>query len=133
MPQVEPFIRETKFPGITLNDLLRKHGVEDFELLHIDTEGADFAILSQLDLKKYQPKLILYESKHLTKDEESASVQFLEDYYLLFNLGEDILAVNKKTEKNLLATLYPLREHRMGDAKEEGAVDISISTETPRT
>lgn len=48
---------------ISLNDLLNDHNAPiDFDLLSIDTEGSEFEILNNLDLKKYRPKVILVES-----------------------------------------------------------------------
>jgi hypothetical protein len=41
-------------------DLFERHSLNAIDLLHIDTEGADFKVLSQLNLNKYRPKVILH-------------------------------------------------------------------------
>lgn len=92
--RLEPYIQEIKLQGVTLNDLFLKHSLTDIELLHIDTEGYDWKILSQLNLKTYQPSLILYEQKHLTEKEKQQSVEFLCKDYFIFDFGGDFLAIH---------------------------------------
>ncbi len=102
-PELEPFIRSDSLVGMTLQALLDTHEVPHFDILHIDTEGHDWAILSQLDLKKYSPAFILYEFNHLSRDDLRDSIDFLETKYALFDMGIDILAVNRSIEAVHLA------------------------------
>lgn len=115
IPELEDHIEEAKLSGITLDHLFAKHDIAKIDLLHIDTEGADFKILSQLDLKKQTPKIILYERKHLSKEEEDASILFLKERYVLYNFGADILAVERVANKAMPSTLDPLRKFRVTD------------------
>lgn len=115
IPELEAHIEMANLSGITLDHLFEKHDIAVLDLLHIDTEGADFKILSQLDLKTRTPKIILYERKHLSKEEEDASILFLKDRYVLYNLGADILAVERGAHKTMQSTLNPLREFRVTD------------------
>jgi len=92
---LEPFIKETLMEGIRLEELLTRNGVQEISILHIDTEGYDWKILQQLDLKRYQPTFILYEYNHLSLSDKEASFSFLKRSYDLFDVGIDILAVNK--------------------------------------
>jgi FkbM family methyltransferase len=110
IPELEPFIEQTDLPGITLDSLFEKHGIENLTFLHIDTEGTDFKILSQLDLSKYHPEVILYERKHLSKEEEKESILFLQSSYTLYDLGADMLAIEKGANQAAQATLHPLRD-----------------------
>jgi len=48
--------------SISLNTLLADISVDQIHFLKIDAEGAEFAILSGIDLKAYRPKVILVEA-----------------------------------------------------------------------
>ncbi len=113
LPQTEPFIEQATLPGITLMNLFEKHRLKKIDLLHIDTEGADFQILRQLDLERYRPRVILYERRHLSPSESESSIRFLQAHYALFDLGADILAIEKTTHNEMLATLKPLASVRV--------------------
>jgi hypothetical protein len=111
IPELEPFIKETDLEGITLNDLLEKHAIKKFNCLHIDTEGADYQILLQLDLSKYRPEVILYERKHLSEEERLASVKYLQSCYSVYNLGDDFLAIEHKLNNGNKAILRKLQDY----------------------
>ena len=57
--------REINVPARTLNSILEEVKANEIDLLSIDVEGAELEVLKGLDIKKYQPKLILLEDKHL--------------------------------------------------------------------
>ena len=82
--KLEPYIEEKELKGITLPDLLNKYSVRSIDLLHIDTEGHDWKVLSQLDLKRYKPKIILFEYKHLNEKEIIKALRFLKRSVLHF-------------------------------------------------
>ncbi|MEL6863364.1 MAG: FkbM family methyltransferase [Bacteroidota bacterium] len=90
-----PFMRSAELEGLSLPQLLSRNEVAHIEVLHIDTEGYDWKILSQLDQERYTPQFILYEYNHLSEAERKASFDFLKEKYVLFNLGIDILALNR--------------------------------------
>jgi hypothetical protein len=96
---IEPFIEETSLKGISINSLLLKHDITSIDLLHIDTEGYDYQILSQLDLQKFRPRIILYERKHLSSEEVISAIKFLKPFYKLYNLGGDTIAVQEDAGK----------------------------------
>ena len=93
--QLAPFIVSQKLQGIKLVNLLNKHQIDRIDILHIDTEGYDWEILSQLDLNKHCPQFIMYEYKHLNQMDLQKSIQFLKDYQI-FNIGIDLLAVHRQ-------------------------------------
>lgn len=97
--QLEPFIEEIELQGITLETLFSKHSLKTVDLLHIDTEGYDWNILSQLNLEKYAPILIIYEHKHMNKVERRQSIEFLSQDYFIFNFGSDYLAIRQNAFK----------------------------------
>lgn len=100
--KLEPYIISEKVNGITLNGLLTKYEINDFDILHIDVEGYDWEVLSQLNQEKYQPTFILYEGVHLSKKNLEKSYDFLKKSYLLFKHEGDILGVHKKVEEKHL-------------------------------
>jgi len=99
---LEPFIRTKQLEGISLSSLLNRNGIDNISILHIDAEGYDWKILSQLDLSIFQPNFILYEYNHLSSKDRQASFSFLEKNYELFDVGIDILAVHKNTKSEYL-------------------------------
>ncbi len=106
MNELEPFIRETTLKGLSLSDLLKKHEISALDILHIDTEGADYLILSQLDLSCYRPKVIVYEQCHLSPGERAASIALLQAFYDIYHFEGDYLAI----EKSRAATVGQLVE-----------------------
>ena len=94
--QVIPYIIETEVDCLPLQAVLDKHNVEIIDLIHIDAEGFDFKILSQINFERYTPKLILYEHIHLTEEEKEKASLLLEKYnYDLCKHGGDTLAIHK--------------------------------------
>ena len=85
--------------------LFARNQISEISVLHIDTEGYDWKILSQLDIEKHEPKFILYEHNHLSEEEKSDSIDFLKEKYTLFQLGIDILAVNRVFGKNKITEM----------------------------
>lgn len=94
--RIEPYVLSKILEGATLPSLFAKNKVRKLDILHIDTEGYDWKILSQLDIDTFTPAFILYESNHLSEEELRESYDFLKDKYVLFQVGIDTLAVNKE-------------------------------------
>lgn len=91
---LEPYIVESKIKGLTLENLFEKHDVKIIDIMHIDTEGSDWQVLSQLDFNTYQPKVILFEHKHLSESEKEASIHYLKrNNYIIHVLGGDYLCL----------------------------------------
>jgi len=92
---LEPYIRTEILEGINLITLLLRNSISSIDVLHIDTEGYDWKILSQLDLERFEPKFILFEQHHLSPKDRQEAIDFLAEKYCLFNVDIDMLAVNK--------------------------------------
>ncbi len=90
---LEPFIEETLLSGIKLEELFLKYEIKEIDVLHIDTEGYDWKILSQLDLNKIIPKIILFEHIHLANSEKKEAINFLKEKYAIIRLGSDYLCL----------------------------------------
>ena len=95
--QMLPYVVEEDVECLPLQDVLDRNGVETIDLVHIDTEGFDYKVLSQLDLRRYQPSIILFEH-HLLPQEEFAQArnQLRDAGYRLLQYGNDTLAVRKR-------------------------------------
>lgn len=70
-------LEKIKVPCLPLDDLFEKHGFSQPDILVIDTEGYDLVVLESLDLKKYQPLIIQFESGHLSPSEIDKAVNYL--------------------------------------------------------
>lgn len=93
---LEPFIKEMIVKGLTLEELFKKNRVENLKLLHMDTEGYDWKILSQLDLKKHRPTVLFFEHKHLGEIEMKEARQFLEPDFHIFRFESNFLCLRKE-------------------------------------
>ena len=94
--EMSPYIIEENVECQPLQDVLDKNRVAAIDLLHIDTEGFDYQVLSQLDIKRYKPAVILFEH-HLLTDEELIKARKLlrRTGYRLLQYGNDTLAVKR--------------------------------------
>jgi FkbM family methyltransferase len=69
--------------SITLNEIIEQHAANrPIDLLTIDVEGHDFEVLRSIDLKLYQPSLIVIEDLHHLSVplNENSYVTYLSDY-----------------------------------------------------
>jgi FkbM family methyltransferase len=67
IPHFESFIKEIYVPTMTIEDLLKKYGVTNVNLLQIDTEGYDYEILNQEPFASVKPKILIFEHQHITR------------------------------------------------------------------
>ncbi len=66
-------------PALTFASLLAQNGIEDFDLLHLDTEGHDGVILRQVDLARFRPAVVMFEHCHLSRADRRQCWQRLND------------------------------------------------------
>lgn len=94
--QMSPYIIEADVECQPLQAILDRNRVDAIDLLHIDTEGFDYKVLSQLDLKRYKPSVILFEHHLLTDDEFFKARKLLRtNGYRLVQYGNDTLALRR--------------------------------------
>lgn len=79
-PGLSKYLTSKDIPCITVRDLLAKHNVKQLDLVFIDTEGFDYEVLKQIDLSERPPKVIVYESAHLTPADTQAASQLLQSH-----------------------------------------------------
>jgi hypothetical protein len=56
-----PVLGAVQVPGITLDDLLARHGVTELDFLSIDVEGHQQEVLSGFDVARWKPELVCIE------------------------------------------------------------------------
>jgi FkbM family methyltransferase len=92
--RLSAYIVEDDIACEPLQHVLDRHGVAAIDLLHIDTEGFDYQVLLQVDFRRYRPKAILFEQKHLSPVESRDAFALLRQFgYRLFSFPPDVLAV----------------------------------------
>lgn len=98
IPADESKIIETVYvPTLKVESLFNKNHINNFQVLCVDTEGYDFEVLKLVDLTKYHPEVILFESKNLSdEDFVAAKTMLTKQGYELFWEKGDTLAI--KTE-----------------------------------
>ena len=74
-------------PTTTLDDLVAKYGLNDLDILQLDTEGFDWEVLQTLDLRKIRPRLISFEHGHLSPKVIGRMTQHLNEHDYLLNFG----------------------------------------------
>jgi FkbM family methyltransferase len=96
-PVVEKYGELIEVNCITLNDLFNKHNIEKFDIISIDTEGHDLAILKQLNFNTYKPKVIRIEYINLNQEEQQEAIDLLVKNGYVYNIiGQNLDAVEKE-------------------------------------
>jgi FkbM family methyltransferase len=105
-----PFILECFVEVRPLSDVLKKHGIRNVHLLHIDAEGFDYEVLKTVDLANEAPDAVLVEHKHLSNDDKVGVVNRLRKHGYFVDQGAgDYFAVHKKSSLSKLAKDWALR------------------------
>jgi FkbM family methyltransferase len=95
---LKKFIVEDMIDCATFEEICKRNEVRRIDLLHIDAEGYDFKVLSQVDFNKYKPLVVLFENKHLPEEEVvQAECLLKNEGYKLISLKGDHLCIRKKS------------------------------------
>ena len=73
-------VQPVQVPCRTLDNLLSERGVEQVDILQIDTEGYDFEVLKLFDFARYRPSVVHYEHQHLGADDTAAAEALLRSH-----------------------------------------------------
>ena len=76
-PDLARYVVEEKVPCLPFSTLMERHDATGIDALVVDTEGYDFEILRQVDFKRYRPRIVLYEHKHLSPEIRAEAASFL--------------------------------------------------------
>ena len=94
--EISPYIVEADVECVPFQEVMDRNQVDAVDLLHIDTEGFDYQVLSQVDFRRYKPLAILFEHQHLSDEEFSKACKLLRRAgYRLIHCGQDILATRR--------------------------------------
>ncbi|MCQ9205560.1 MAG: FkbM family methyltransferase [Omnitrophica bacterium] len=100
-PEIEAFIIEENVSCVTFEELCKRNKVNKIDLLHIDTEGFDYQIISQVNFAQYLPLVILAEHKCLPAAEKELLFDLLKSKgYALIEYPSDLLALRKLTSQS---------------------------------
>lgn len=93
---VEKYGKIIEVPCTTIENLLTKHNILNIDIISIDTEGHDLIILKNLDIQKYNPKVIRIEYINLSKEDQNIAIDLLEKNNYVYNIiGQNLDAVRK--------------------------------------
>ena len=90
---------------ISFDELLKKHNINSFDLLAIDTEGYDCNIVNDffLKIKNIRP-FIVFEWSHIKQNELQETLnKMIKNNYSFFPMGDDIFCF--PIEKDILLKL----------------------------
>lgn len=90
--------RVTDVKGMSMQELLDRHGITRFDVLHIDTEGYDWQVLRQVDFARYTPRVVLYEHKCLSAEEKACAAAYVAPFYTTRDMGGDMFCVRKPSD-----------------------------------
>lgn len=95
-----PFIVECLVEVRPLTDVLKKNGIRDVHLLHIDTEGHDYEVLKTVDFANHAPVAIFVEHIHLPDTQKREMLDlFRINEYSVYDCGSDYFALDKNANK----------------------------------
>jgi FkbM family methyltransferase len=77
-PEMYDAITQIMVECLSLASLLARNNVRKIDLLQIDAEGHDYVVLKQFDFSVIHPKLVIFERKHLSKEDDLAARRLME-------------------------------------------------------
>ena len=88
---------DIEVPCLTFDELVKKHNLDDVNILVSDIEGHDWEVFKTIDLNKYDLKFIRLEYINLTTEEKEELKQKLDNAGYVYEIeGQDIDAVKKE-------------------------------------
>lgn len=84
-----PVWTRERVPLVTLSSLLEREGCRGVDLLSVDAEGHDLAVLAGLDFDRWAPRMIVVE--YGTQREEILAFLVARNYTLLEDNGQDLI------------------------------------------
>ena len=94
MPDIAERVVELEVEALSFDTLCARHGIDELDLLLIDTEGYDWEILRHVDFARHRPRVVVYEHFHLPPADRAACLAHLEAAgYETMEEGLDTFAV----------------------------------------
>lgn len=84
-------------PCKTVDAIVEKYQPKRIDLIHIDTEGHDFAILQSINFLRLQPKMVYFEHRHMTRTQRDELIALLQPFgYKILEEEHDTFAWTSK-------------------------------------
>lgn len=100
IPDIEDRIVTTTVRATTFPRFLAEYGIDDLDLLLVDTEGHDLDVLVQVDLDALAPAVVVYEHHHLDDRRRREAEQLLQaSGYRTVSEGLDTMAVRTSDDR----------------------------------
>ena len=119
---IDSWIRSQDVECITVAELLRRASHPDPDIVVVDAEGFDHAILSQFDFADLSTKLVIYETESMKKADAADLGRRLEAAgFALVDADQDTVALRRDTEtfRKRARTINEVRFERTGNVVEE--------------
>jgi FkbM family methyltransferase len=92
---------KTRFKGFTnqkvkvrtLDTIFTNNNVKNIDILSIDVEGEELKVLHGLDIKKYQPKIIIIEAFDQQKIDDITNLMDYNNYFLSTKINANLIFV----------------------------------------
>ena len=85
---------------LTIDDVLDRAGMETVDLVQVDAEGHDYAILRSIDLERVAPRIIRFEHRHFDRGDLTKWVDTLAEFgYRFLTEKLDVLAIRSEVEE----------------------------------
>jgi len=78
-PEMRSAVKELSVECLAVDALLSRNNIQKIDLLQIDSEGFDYRILRQFDFTTLRPRIVLFERKHLSKEDQDASRSMMQN------------------------------------------------------
>jgi FkbM family methyltransferase len=106
---VDKYGIRTMVKCITFDTLMRKHSIEQFDVVKIDAEGHDYEIFKQIDFSKYKPKVVRLEWINLSDEDHKHITDTFNKYDYVYEIeSQDITAVSKSFKAQIDSHHEPL-------------------------
>lgn len=94
---IDDYIETTSVKTESFDGLTEKYQLKKVDFLCIDTEGFDYHVLKLFNFDRFQPEVILFESKNIPDDEYIKAKELLAKFdYQLYWFKGDTLALRTK-------------------------------------
>lgn len=110
IPDIDRRLVSREVPCLSFESLCRRHGIDQVDLLLIDTEGYDLELLRSIDLATHRPRLIGYEHFHLTAHDREIGRDYVQELgYETMEEGFDTWCLDPRPGDALCALWSTLR------------------------
>jgi FkbM family methyltransferase len=102
-PTVEAHGQKIIVKSITFDKLLRKHNINNIDIIKIDAEGHDYIIFKQIDFDEFRPKVVRLEWINLTEKEQNDITNKFKSLNYKYEInGQDIVGIPDELYNEIL-------------------------------